>query len=165
MVDGQWLWMMLDCMNNKYTIWIYILILKKYIEFVLKPLSAPIIVMLDNASVHLTNEVKRVSKHSFMEIHYLPPYWPHLAPIEIIFGATKRRISNLKTSNPIDFTKPTGKKIIMNSLVQINTKICMNFWRKFIKEAKASIMYARDVIKELKIISNFIEERKNVTLD
>ena len=149
--------MMLDSMNNKYTFWIYILILKKYIEFVLKPPKNPIIVMLDNSSVHLTNEVKRVSKHSFIEIHYLHPYCLHLAPIELIFGATKRRISNLNTNNPIYFTKPTGKKIIINSLEHINTEICMNFWRKFTKEAKASIISARDAIKELKIISNFIE--------
>ena len=117
------------------------------------------------ASIHLTNEVKRISKHLSFELQYLPPCCPHLAPIELIFGAVKRRISNQKNKNLIDFSKLSGKKAIVNSLEHISTEICMNFWRKFIKEAKASIMSARDTIKEQRIINKYNEERKNNILD
>ena len=164
-IDGQWLWIMLDWMNNKYTFWIYLFILKRYIELVWRISSTSIKVMLDNASIHLTNEVKRISKHLSFGLQYLPPYCPHLAPIELIFGVVKRRISNQKNKNLIDFSKLSGKKAIVNSLEHISTEICMNFWRKFIKEAKASIMSARDTIKEQRIINKYNEERKNNILD
>ena len=140
LIDGKWLWMILDWSNTSYTFGVYLFILKKYIEIVWDQVSLQIKVMLDNASVHLTKKVKRLASHLSLELNYLPPYWPHLAPVELVFGAIKKRISCLKIKEAIDFDKPSGKKIILNTLRNINTDVWIKMWGKFIFEAKQAIL-------------------------
>lgn len=40
----------------------------------------------------------------------LPPYWPHLAPVEVIFGILKRKIVRLEKGNLINFSGSIEKK-------------------------------------------------------
>jgi len=40
----------------------------------------------------------------------LPPYWPHLAPVEVIFGILKRKIVRLEKGNLINFRRSIEKK-------------------------------------------------------
>ena len=92
LIEGTWLWMILYWPNTSNTFWIYLFILKKYREITWNQGSLPVKVMLDNASVHLTQKVKRLSSHLSLELNYFPLYWPHLAPVELFFELLKRRL-------------------------------------------------------------------------
>jgi transposase len=53
------------------------------------------IVVLDNASIHHSEEIVNLIKSTGAEIVYLPPYSPDLNPIELMFGAYKKRMKRV----------------------------------------------------------------------
>ena len=44
------------------------------------------VVIMDNCSVHHTNEVEKVLNDSGVIVHFLPPYSPDYNPIELAFS-------------------------------------------------------------------------------
>ena len=71
--------------------------LQNYIKFGWGYAKFPIKVILDNASIHQASQTMKLAQFLKMELHYLPPYWLHLAPIEQIFGALKKRITVMRS--------------------------------------------------------------------
>ena len=49
-----------------------------------------ICLILDNYSVHKSAFIKKIALHLNIELIYLPPYSPHLNPIEQIWRQIKR---------------------------------------------------------------------------
>lgn len=61
-----------------------------YLERVLAPsLSAGQVVVMDNPSVHKGGRVREIVEGAGCELLYLPPYSPHLNPIEQAFSKVK----------------------------------------------------------------------------
>ena len=139
-VDGAWFWMILNESNTHFTFWIFLFFLQNYVRLVWRNINFPIKTMLDNASIHLTRQTMNLAQYLKMELHYLLPYWPHLAPIELIFGALKKRITALKLEETIDFAKPSGKKMIIECMRLIGVAKWRNMWTHFVKEAKRAII-------------------------
>ncbi|KAG0434715.1 Transposable element Tc3 transposase [Dictyocoela muelleri] len=52
-------------------------------------------IVLDNASIHKTNDVVRAFAQRGYILHFLPPYSPHLNPIEEFFSAFKSKFVNM----------------------------------------------------------------------
>jgi hypothetical protein len=50
------------------------------------------IVILDNAKIHMYPEIEELVNHAVGILLYLPPYCPHLNPIELGFGQLKKWI-------------------------------------------------------------------------
>ena len=82
----------------------------------------------------------KIAQYLKMELNYLPPYLPHLAPIELIFGALKKRITVIKLGEEIDFAKPSEKRFIIECLSQNGRDKCKNLWIHFMNEAKRVII-------------------------
>ncbi|KAF7697659.1 Insertion element IS630 uncharacterized 39 kDa protein [Cucumispora dikerogammari] len=57
------------------------------------------VLIMDNASIHKTNEVKSLLELSGFDFLYLPPYSPFLNPIENMFSKWKEHV---KRGNPIN---------------------------------------------------------------
>ena len=87
-------------------------------------------IILDNASIHLTEEVKRVWSYWELEINTIPVYTPQLAPVELVFGISKRKIQRKTTRLKVNFGNPSGKKVVMESLKSIDVATCSKFVRK-----------------------------------
>ena len=91
-IDGAWFWMILNESNTHFTFWVFLFFLQNYIKFGWGDAKFPIKVMLDNASIHQTSQTMKLAQFLEMELHYLPQYWPHLTPIELIFGALIKKL-------------------------------------------------------------------------
>jgi transposase len=53
-------------------------------------------------------------------VHFIPPYTPTLAPIELVFGVIKKRIKSEKEKRAINFSKKKGKMCIIEAMNQIS---------------------------------------------
>ena len=148
-IDGRWFWMILSESSTHFIFCIFLFLLQNYVKFVWGNVKFPIKVMLDNASIHLTSKTMKIAQYLKMKLNYLPPYWPHLAPIELIFDALKKRITAIKLGEAIDFAKPSGKWFIIECLSQNERDKCKNLWIHFIKEAKRIIIEVTEKEKEL----------------
>ena len=125
-IDGRWFWMILSESSTYFTFCIFLFLLQNYVRFVWGNVKFPIKVMLDNASIHLTSQTMKIAQYLKMELNYLPPCWPHLAPIELIFGALKKRITAIKLGEAIDILKRAGRDLLLNAWVkmeEINARI------------------------------------------
>ena len=147
-IDGRCFWMILSESSTHFTFCIFLFLLQNYVRFIWGKVKFPIKVMLENASIHLTSQTMKIAQYLKMELNYLPQYWPHLAPIELIFGALKKRITVIKLGETIDFAKPSGKRFIIECLSQNGRDKCKNLWIHFIKEAKRVIIEVTEKEKE-----------------
>ena len=114
--SGDRIWLMVDDTVNSQDFWVFLYILKIFLDSNYQNLWAKITLLLDNASIHLTNEVKRVATKYGIRILGLPPYWLHLAPVEFVFGLVKGSIKNSSKNQGIDFSRSSGKRAIINGL-------------------------------------------------
>ena len=55
--------------------------------------DAMIILVVDNAKIHIAGETRRVADELDIVLVYLPPYSPHLNPIEFVWRDCKRDLS------------------------------------------------------------------------
>ena len=97
-------------------------------------------IILDNASIHRTPQARSIAKSYNMNIIGLPPYCPHLALVEFVFGMIKDHIKHLLTDEIIDYEKESGKKAIITGLKRLSPVKVVNMWMKIVKEAKLSII-------------------------
>jgi len=65
-------------------------------HFLCPLLSAGDYVVLDNASVHKVDDVKKLIEDTGAKIIYLPPYSPELNPIELAWNKMKTYIRKLR---------------------------------------------------------------------
>ena len=53
------------------------------------------VVILDNATIHHSEDIVRLIQSKGAKIIYLPPYSPDLNPIELMFGVYKRMLKKI----------------------------------------------------------------------
>ena len=99
-----------------------------------------IIVVLDNASYHSWKQTVEFLQANKIKTHFLPPYSPTLAPVEILFKYLKSNIRKQSSSNFINFESSSGIQAIKQACSQISKKARHNAWREFIKEGSHSIL-------------------------
>ena len=136
--NSSWIWLIHDGTGTTTTFCFFLMILKQYVESIFENEVPELWVMLDNAAIHWTEVTRRTAAYYNFQMNYLPPYWPHLAPVEVVFGIAKRNLINLKTGVQVNFSKATGKKIIADSFNAIKPSTMSELWTRFIGEAKAT---------------------------
>ena len=72
----------------------------------------------------MTKEAKRVCNFLGNEINTLPTYTPQLAPVEFVFGISKKRIQLQDIELQINFGNTSDKKAVMESLRNLDVTIC-----------------------------------------
>ena len=75
-----------------------------------------IIICLDNAFIHSSDSTKRLFTYLNLNVFYLPPYWPHLAPVELLFKIIKSKIRSKFWEKEINFDKNLGMEWIHSVL-------------------------------------------------
>lgn len=76
----------------------YAELFEAWVEQVLVPELQPgQVIIMDNAAFHKSSKTKELIEKAGCELLFLPPYSPHLNPIEQFWGVLKRKVSYLVT--------------------------------------------------------------------
>ena len=94
-----------------------------------------------------------------MEMNLLPPYCPHLAPVEMVFAIVKKEISLRYSGIRRNFSFSDGKNAIVEAMIKIDLEVGLKLWKRFIKEAKSWIWEAN--IERTLNLQNFKEEAED----
>ena len=161
--NGKWIAFIQDQNGTTKTFQVFLIFLKYYIDSWLEINSTPIQVVLDNAALHLTESTKNVAKILSIELNWVPPYSPNLSPVEMVFGVSKKKIWANKGKEKINFSKPSGKKVLVNVLKTLSNRTCMGMWLQFIWEAK-KVMLETCLINETQLSDIEGGDRREIRL-
>ena len=67
-------------------------------------------------------------------VQLLPSYSPNLAPAELVFALTKRKLLFKKESNEINFGRSSEKISIIESLRAVDSLWCRKIWGRIWQE-------------------------------
>ena len=76
---------------------------------------------MDNAVIHWCQKSKATIERLKLIVQLLQPYSPNLAPAELVFALTKRKLLFKKESNEINFGRNSGKISIIESLRAVDS--------------------------------------------
>ena len=138
--NGRWMAIIQNENGTAENFQIFLIFLKKYIQSWHKSDAQPYWVILDNAAIHLTESVRRLAKTTGIELNSIPSYSPNLAPVEMVFGVWKRKIWCMKSKEIIDFSKPSGRRTLVNVLKTLHSDAWKRMWLNFIWEAKKAMI-------------------------
>ena len=131
--------------------WIFLMLLKKFIE-IWTPISTENVdITMDNAVIHHSKITSKAATALELKILLLPPYSPSLAPVEWVFGICKKKMAATRKWRFIDFEKRYGRREIVEILLQIDRKMIRRIWVKFLEEAKAiilNVLHARRLMQD-----------------
>lgn len=97
----------------------------RFIEDLLLKIPSGSYLVLDNARIHQTEELKEIVERSGCKLVFLPPYSPDLSPIENVWSKFKEMIRRLKTkvklsiSELIDYAVGTITKSDMEEYFEL----------------------------------------------
>jgi len=90
----------------------------------------------DNAKSHIAKRTKSFAKSLNITLLFLPPYSPHLNPIELIWKSIRRRISQIFSESEWAF-KETIKTTFCR-LAKKNT--FMDYWIKMFQNELSNLL-------------------------
>ena len=108
-------------------------------------IKSQVLIVLDNAPYHWSSKTVEFLRHHEINVQFLPPYCPSLAPVETLFKFIKSGIKRLAVENSINFKKSSGIEIIKQSWNQISDKARIAAWTSFIQEGRNWIWDAHDL--------------------
>ena len=89
-----------------------------------------------------------------MKVQLLPPYSLNLAPDELVFATSKRKLGLKMGSTAIDFGKNRGKISIVEYLGAVDPLYCRKIWYRLWKEYLSAMIR----VLERKATSRAIKE-------
>ena len=107
-------------------------------------------ILIDNAAIHHSEFTQRTMRALNIETIYLSSYSPEIAPVELWFKVVKSVIRNRYTFDRLDFSKETGKRIIIESLSCISRGYMQRWWLEVINKLKEwihSTLFLRDMLE------------------
>ena len=116
------------------------MLIKNYALLVLDRTTEEIKITMDNAAIHVSEKTNSSASYFKLEIHWLPQYSPTLAPVELVFGITKRKLASTNSKKWIDFNKVASKKTIANWIWQLDNKTGARLWSRFIRASRSIIL-------------------------
>ena len=131
-----WIWLIHDGTGTIKAFCFFLMILKQYVESIFENEVLEFWIMLDNAAIHWAEATRRIAALYNFQMNYLPPYWPHLAPVEVVFGIAKKNLISLKLEVQVNFSKAEGKKIIADSFRAIESSTMSGLWKRFLRTPK-----------------------------
>ena len=102
--------------------------------------ESEVILTFDNARTHTANLTKKICTNIKPRIHFLPPYWPEVAPVEKIFGVVKSKMKSRQDYWNLDFSKEEGATKIIKTLSSLEGKTWLGAWRETIKSCRDAIV-------------------------
>ena len=125
--NGAWMASLVTWTIDSTLFYQFLIVLWNWIEKSDVFLDKDIMMILDNWSSHRSNLVKGFMTKSRYKMCFLPPYSPHLAPVEEIFRTLKSRINKKLRNRAIKLSKNEGLDELM-TVFQSITKECVKNW-------------------------------------
>ena len=138
--NGEFILLIVNDTGTATKFWEFLFILKYAIEFLNMDSNNDLILVLDNASIHLSTESKSTLIKLNFNVMYLPAYSPMLAPVELFFRLVKNKIRAHLHDQNICFNETKDRLIIFNSIHNWNSQWIKNMWIEFVKHAKQWIL-------------------------
>lgn len=102
-IDGEFFSMVVNETVNSEHIVIYMWVLREWLRVRNIDIDSEVVITMDNAKVHLSEYTSKKMSAMGYTVHYLPPYSPHLAPIETIFKYAKSKVKCLYNHKKLNF--------------------------------------------------------------
>ena len=137
--DGEFICACLNQTVNSEWFKAFLWILKFFLKMRKIDYENNAIIMLDNAPYHSSKETKDAINKLLLNVYFLPPYSPILAPVEQFFKLIKSKVRSAENFKNTNFKSKNGTKYIKCIWNKINPKWTRFIWSKFIKTALALI--------------------------
>ena len=92
------------------------------------------LIMLDNATVHRTEIVRKYMKRENLNVAFIPQYSPELAPIEHYFSKLKQEVIEGERGKDTDWKSAESSELLKRSMQAIPSGMVKRIWRSFTKE-------------------------------
>ena len=90
--------------------------------------------ILDNCAVHSAKETLKYMKEAKINVYFIPPYCPELAPIEKYLSILKQRVLNKGISSPINLNSSKGKELIKQWTQEMKESDIKSLWNHYFDE-------------------------------
>ena len=137
---GEWLAMIVMSTVNSDKFWFFLKLLSKIISRRFANTQKPPIIIIDNASTHLSGITQEVISKLDLQVKFGASYWPEVAPVERIFGKIKSKLRVMGRTTVIDFNKSKGAELIFQLIGSISKDSWLKSWKEVIKEGRKSIV-------------------------
>ena len=138
--DGNYFWMITNDTVSSNEFWDFLTVLYYLIQnWKLWKLNN-IMITLDNAPPHKSLKSYKKLKEIDVDVLFLPPYSPELAPVEFYFRDLKSVMKKINRNINIKFNSEKGRMKIYETLTKIGKNIVLNWWKEMIENAKQSII-------------------------
>ena len=130
--DGEYVGALLDETVNSDWFQLFLWIIKYFLKLRKIDTFEDSVIMLDNASYHSSSITKEAIKKLGMNVCFLPPYSPVLAPVEQFFKLLKAKIRSACVKSITNFSSKSGIKTIINAWEGISLQSMQKVWHDFI---------------------------------
>ena len=137
--NGKWFGIIRQGTINSKIFWIFLRLLKQILQDTEKNKKKKSTIILDNARIHSSNYTKEVVNRLKLELKFLPPYCPEIAPVEHVFRAIKSKLRSRISTKTINFDRITGVNILKETIDSIASITWKNAWSEVIRECSEGI--------------------------
>ena len=103
-----------------------------------------VLIIMDNCPYQTAYQTKDKLRTWGVNILYLPPYWPELAPVELMFRSIKAKLKMVRERECIKYISQEGIHIVSSTLTKIRPKEILSYWSLFYKEIKCCLHFIRN---------------------
>ena len=128
--DGEYIWATVNTTVNsewfKGFIWIVVHLLNSRRNIINKDA----LLMLDNASYHTSKDTKEKLINLGLNVNFLSPYSPILAPVEQFFKLLKSKIKSYNFENRIKLKTKEGTELVHKACLDIKIFSLKSVWNE-----------------------------------
>ena len=141
--DANWVAIFSNLTMDSIKFWRFLFILKKFVELWMGERFEDVRYTLNNAPVHVSMKVKKAAEVLDMRLLLLPPYSPSLALVEWVFGMSKKILAHQNQTKSINYSKRSGKMMIIDWFKRINKTLGVRIWMQSINKIEGVISSIR----------------------
>ena len=106
--------------------------------------NSEVLLIMDNCPYQTARSTREMLRKRRVNVLYLPPYWPELAPVELMSRSLKSKPKSFKEKESINYWSQDGIDLVVTTLKKIRSKEILNYWSQFYKEAKHCLHFIKD---------------------
>ena len=97
-------------------------------------------IFVDNAFINTSKLTKAIYKNMVVRLRFIPPNWPEIAPVELMFKMLKSKIRAANVTREINFESIAGMKTIAKGLTELSDEAWRRAWMNVWKKLKHMIL-------------------------
>ena len=133
--DGEYIWALINRTVCTQVFENFLCILKYFLQMRELHSKNKSVIILDNAPYHWSKITNERMKNLNLNILFLPPYSPILAPIEIFFKLVKSKIRSSKIAKGVNFSNKEGTMLIFSACDNLKLVSRKKVWTDFMRTA------------------------------